>query len=119
MNTVQLTFRGLERSEAVAEHVSRQADKLSTFCGRITSCRVAIEAPHRHQHAGHGYRVRIDLAVPGDELVVTNHALAEASTDVHAAVDATFDQAKRRLKEYASRRRGDVKTHAARAENSR
>jgi len=109
MTAVQLTFRNLDRSEAVLEHVETQASKLATFCDRITSCRVAIVAPHRRHRDGYSYRVRIDLAVPGYELVVSNPVLAQSSTDVHAAVDAAFDQVKRRLKDYARRHRREVK----------
>ena len=87
MTNLQLTFRNLARSEAVAAHAERQAEKLLTFCHRITSCRVAIEAPHRHHHGG-PYRVRIDLALPGHEIAVTNSPTSASSSDIHSAIDA-------------------------------
>ena len=33
-------------------------------------CRVIVEAPHRHHRKGKAYEVRIDLTVPGGELVI-------------------------------------------------
>ncbi len=66
---LHITFRDVERSDALEARVHRRADKLGAFDERIVTCRVAIEAPHRHKHHGRHYRVRIDFAVPGAELV--------------------------------------------------
>ena len=43
------------------------AAKLEEFFSRITSCRVVVEAPHRHHKSGELFHVRIDLGVPGHE----------------------------------------------------
>lgn len=107
---LQMTFRNLDRSDAARRQVERHMEKLTTFCDRITSCRVAIEAPHRHHHLGSAYRVRIDLAVPGGELVVSSIG-GTVSADLHAAIDTAFDQAKRQVKDYTRRQRGVVKSH--------
>jgi sigma 54 modulation/S30EA-like ribosomal protein len=62
---LRITFRDVERSNALEARVRRHADKLGRFDERIVACCVAIEAPHRHKHHGRHYRVRVDLAVPG------------------------------------------------------
>ena len=70
---VLLTFDGLERSVVIAEEVQRHADRLSQFFGRIISCRVAIACPHKRHRRGRLYSVRVDVSVPGADIVVTTN----------------------------------------------
>jgi ribosomal subunit interface protein len=108
----QLTFRELNPSDAIAAYVGEKAAKLSTFFDRIIACRVAVEAPHRHHRQGRVYRVRIDIVVPGVELVAGSAPEADVRhQDVYAAIDDAFDDAERVLSDYARRRRGEVKPH--------
>jgi ribosomal subunit interface protein len=97
---VQVTFRDIPHSDAVASHVSRRAAKLETFHDRITKCHVVVEAPHRHHKHGKRYHVRIDMHVPGKELVVSKN-LDDNKEDLHAAVDDAFGDAERVLEDYA------------------
>ncbi len=97
----QLTFHDIERTEPLEAYVRMRAEKLPTFHSRILACRIALEAPHRHQRHGRTYRVRIDLSVPGRELCV-NRA-AQKDVDLCAAIDDAFDHAARVLKEHNSR----------------
>ena len=46
---LELSFRNTDPSEAVEARVRERVDKLETYFGRINSCRVVVEAPHRHQ----------------------------------------------------------------------
>ncbi len=108
---LQLTFRGLPFSDSLAEYIHKKASKLDTFYDRIMSCRVAFESLHQHKHEGRPYRIRIDIGVPGDEIVVSHDVGGIAIEDAHAAIDAAFDAAQRRLHDHAQVRRGDVKTH--------
>jgi ribosomal subunit interface protein len=102
---LRITFRDVERSDALEARVRRHADKLGTFDERIVTCRVAIEAPHRHKHHGRHYRVRIDLAVPGAELVADRCPdEGQGSEDVYTAVDRTFDHVARLLHEHLAAR---------------
>jgi ribosomal subunit interface protein len=99
---LRITFRDLEHSDAIEASVRRHADKLLTFEARIVSCDVAIEAPHRHKLHGRHYRVRIDLAIPGGELVADRSPEPEKThEDVYAAIDAAFGHAARRLRDRA------------------
>ena len=103
---LQITFRDMVHSEAVAAHVRRRATKLDTFCGRITACHVVVEAPHRHHQHGNPFRVRIDIAVPGAELISDRCPAGNVNhQDMHAAVDDAFDDAERILAEYAKKKR--------------
>ena len=70
---LQITFRNMPRSQAIENNIREKASKLESFYDRIMSCRVIVEAPHRHHRKGKTYEVRIDLTVPGGELVI-NHS---------------------------------------------
>ena len=109
---LQITFRGLPPSDAIEAKVRERAEKLDRFHARITSCRVVIDAAHRRHHKGNLYNVRIDLTVPGGELVV-NREPHERDThqDPYVALRDAFDAAGRRLEDHIRRQRGEVKSH--------
>ncbi len=127
---VQITFRNMDRSDAIEEWIRAEAAKLDTFYNRIMRCRVAIEVPHRHHRKGSSYHLRIDLTVPGEEIVVKrqpslSHVQQLGETEIkkhlelktphknlRLAINDAFKAASRRLQDYARRQRGDVKSHA-------
>jgi ribosomal subunit interface protein len=105
---LQITIRDVPHSEAVEAHVREKAAKLEEFSGHIISCRVVVEMPHKHSHQGRQFNVRLDIGVPGNEIVVNR----DRDEDVYIAIRDAFDAAKRQLEDYARRVRHDVKTHA-------
>jgi cold shock CspA family protein len=133
---LQITFRNMPRSQAIENNIREKASKLESFYDRIMSCRVIVEAPHRRHRKGKTYEVRIDLTVPGGELVI-NHSpkrlkavkssLAEppetklieshkpskqgAHADAYVAIRDAFNAAGRKLQDHARRRSGAVKRH--------
>ena len=84
-----------------------KALKLDRFYDQIIGCRVKVDVPHRSQRRGIMYNVRIDITVPGGELIVKR----EPDEDLHVAIVNSFETAQRRLTGYADRQRGEVKTH--------
>ncbi|MCG6985177.1 MAG: HPF/RaiA family ribosome-associated protein [Thiocapsa sp.] len=109
---LQVTFRGFPHSDAVEANVRDKADKLDQFFSDIMSCRVVVEAQHKHHQHGNLYHVSIDLSVPGRELAVTRDPSEhQAHEDVYVAIRDAFDAARRQLEDYARELRGDVKTH--------
>ncbi|HVN83433.1 MAG TPA: HPF/RaiA family ribosome-associated protein [Candidatus Binatia bacterium] len=109
---VQITFRGMKPSEAVEARIRERAAKLDGYYDRIMSCRVVVEAPHRHHHQGKLFHVRVDVKVPDGELVVSREpAEHHAHEDVFVAVRDAFNAVQRRLEDYGRRQRRDVKTH--------
>jgi ribosomal subunit interface protein len=104
---VQVTLRDISPSEAVEGYIRERAAKLDEFYDRIMRCRVAVEAPVRHHRKGGPFKVRIDLTVPGDELVVNK----QSDEDLYVAIREAFDAIRRRLEDYVRRQRGSVKTH--------
>ena len=109
---VQVTFRNMKPTEAVEANVREKAGKLERHFERVVSCRVVVEAPHRRQTKGGLYNVRIDIGVPGKEIVV-NHAgpRNQAHEDIYVAIRDAFNAAARRLEEHAHKIRGEVKSH--------
>jgi ribosome-associated translation inhibitor RaiA len=88
--------------------------ELEKVFDRITSCRVMIEAPHQHQRKGRLFHVRVDLTVPGGELLVRRDpAEHHAHKDVYVAIRDAFDAAVRQLEDHARKLRGDVKSRAS------
>jgi ribosomal subunit interface protein len=111
---LQITFRDIPPSENVEAVIREKAEKLDQYFDKIMSCRVMIESPHTHHHQGMLYHVRVDLTVPGTELVASratdkNHA----HEDVYVAIRDAFDAAKRQLQEYKGKLKNKVKRHEA------
>lgn len=104
---LQITFRDIEPSEALDAHIHDKAEKLETFFQPIMSCRVVLEVPHQHKHQGKVFKVRIDIGVPGSEIVVNR----DAHEDVYVALRDAFDAARRQLDDYSRRLRRETKTH--------
>jgi ribosomal subunit interface protein len=105
---LQVTLKDMPQSGAVESRIREKAGKLARFYDRIIGCRVVVETPQRHQHQGKLYSVRIDLTVPGAELVA-NRAQDE---DVYVAIRDAFVAITRQLEDFARRQRGEVKSHA-------
>jgi ribosomal subunit interface protein len=108
---VRIVFRDIPPSQALREVVEEKLEKLAQS-HRIIGGEVAIETPHRTHHQGIHYRVRIDLQVPGAELVYGRDAGNDGGhEDAYVAVRDAFDTMKRQLQKHEQRRRGDVKSH--------
>ncbi len=109
---LQITFRDMPPSEAMEAAIREKAAKLEQFFDHIMGCRVVVEAPHQHHRKGKLYRVRIDITVPGAELVVNRSPDDHhAHEDAYVAIRDAFDAARRQLDTRVARRRGDVKNH--------
>ena len=99
---------------------------------RIIGCSVAIEVPHRHHKKGKPLHIRIDLILPGKEIVIKREPVVihrapvngEAAVSSHAqsklphadlqrVIHDAFKAAGRRVQDFARRQRGEVKRHQA------
>jgi cold shock CspA family protein len=103
---LQITARDVSLSEAAEVDIQAKAANLDTYYNGIVGCRVVVEGPGRHHRKGL-FAVRIDLSVPGAELVVDR----QADEDLYVAIRDAFDAVRRRLEDYARRQRGVVKSH--------
>ncbi len=111
---LEITFRDMPRSEALEADIREKAEKLDKFYEHIMACSVVVEAPHSHHHQGNLFHVRIDLTVPGGELIAERGPKEHHSHEnAYVAVRDAFDAIKRQLQDYARKQRGDIKRHEA------
>jgi cold shock CspA family protein/ribosome-associated translation inhibitor RaiA len=109
---LQVSFHNMPYSADIEDRVRKHAATLDEFYSRIMSCRVVVDVPHRHHRSGNLYQVRIDIAVPGEEIAVNREATEHtAYKDVEVAIRDAFNSAVRQLEDYARRQRGDIKVH--------
>lgn len=110
---LELSFRDVPNTDLIAAVVREKVDKLERICDRLSSCRVVIERPQRHQETGNPYRVRIDMTVPpGHELVAKRESTqGEMHDPLEVVVREAFQAAGRRLERLSQRQHGRVKTH--------
>jgi ribosomal subunit interface protein len=107
MRQTQITIRDMSSSPALKSQIEERANKLERFYDRINSCRVVIDLPQKHKHNGKLYNVKIDLKVPGKELVVNR----QSNKDAYVAIRNAFDALERQLEDHARIRKGCIKTH--------
>jgi cold shock CspA family protein len=129
---LQVSFLHTQAYDPAEEWVRGAVAKLDSICPTIINCRVVIEMPHREREWGNPYQVRIDISVPGKELVVMHdpdlhstaqHLRLERKTkrlevkdshkNLHSAIHDAFKAARRKLQDYLRVRRREVKTHPA------
>ncbi len=97
---LQITFRDLPPSQAIEENIRKKAEKLERYHRKITGCHVVVEMPHKHHHQGRIFCVRIDVTIPGAELVASREAAEDHShEDVYVAIRDAFEAVNRQLEE--------------------
>lgn len=101
---LEISTRRIDLSTDLEADLRRRATKLERLYDRITSCRIAVERETSRQEGG-PYRVRLDITVPGSELVAN-----KAAEDLSVAIRDAFQAAERQVDEFSQRRRGEVKT---------
>ncbi len=128
---LQITFRNMKPLKEAEAWIREAAAKLENLYSQIMGCRVELQVPHRHHKKGSLYHVRIDLTLPGGEIVVKREPslssrarqldegeihkgseVRSAHKDLQLVINDAFKAAGRRLQDYARRQRGDVKSRA-------
>lgn len=82
--------------EPLQAAIREKAAKLDKINGHLIGCRVTVEGPGSHHRNGGPYKVRIEISVPGSELVINQKEAA----DMTLAIRDAFDAARRRLEEH-------------------
>jgi cold shock CspA family protein/ribosome-associated translation inhibitor RaiA len=110
---LQITFRHMESSDALASRIRGRSEELALLFDRITACRVVVECRHPRRRQGNLFRVRVEIVVPGREIIVGRDPAAQHEhEDAHVAVRDAFDATRRMLEDYVRQGRGDGKLHA-------
>jgi ribosome-associated translation inhibitor RaiA len=112
---LQITVLNLPHSAALEARVRKIAEKLEKFHARIVSCRVNIEELRRHRSRGRLFHVRVDLRIPGKELVSSHRH----DKDPYLALRDAFLSLRRQLEDNASETRGKVKRQAGKQAGKR
>ena len=109
---LQIEFDGLPPSDSMSDRILRRMEHLERLFPKIVDGRVVVEMmSHRHRK-GNLFRVRIELNVPGERLVVSRDpGQNKAHADVYVAIRDAFDAMQRVLQDYARKMRLDIKTH--------
>lgn len=98
---IQISFHQLEPSAAVQSMIRKKAERLEKFFPRITSLRAVVTQSTPRHKQGNLYHVRIDLTLPGHEIVVSRDPdLNQAHEDLYVAIRDSFHAARRQLQDY-------------------
>jgi ribosomal subunit interface protein len=109
---LEIVFDDIDSSPAVEQRIRERVRRLERFYDGITSCHVALSTPHRHQRKGRIWNVRIEVRVPGTELVTSRKpGDVDAHEDLLVAIRDAFDVMERELKSWHAKVQGEVKTH--------
>lgn len=104
MKDVQITFHGLDHSDALEALIREKTAKLEQLHDRIQRIRVVVEQPHRSHTKGNGFQLKVEIGVPGEEIVV-RRALHDADGPQAAdhVVRESFSAAQRLLTAHADK----------------
>ena len=104
---VNITYRGLKKSQGIEQLVLEKATRLDKFCDHISRCDVAIEQPNHTHKKGNQFRVRIDVTVPpGHELVADEKpATHEMHEPLSKVINDAFKTMERQLKTLVEKQR--------------
>lgn len=120
---VSIAFLQMPHDERLATAIRERARWLETFHDRIVECHVVVERPDGH-HDGRQICVRLKIAIPGADIVVSHDpslhgSLRQLGAEAHhksteidhgyqqgqIAIHDAFDIARRQLQDAARRKR--------------
>jgi len=90
---LQITLHEMPHSDAVEAAIRRKVAALERVYARITAVRATVDRPHHHHHQGNLFTVKLDITLPGGEIVVNR----DHAEDVYVALRDAFQAARRQL----------------------
>lgn len=124
---LQITFQHAEMIPEIDKLIRAEVAKLDRYHARIMSCRVKVEQ-EAGRHSGNRWTVRLDITVPGGEVVVQGEPSVSGAARqmkqaamrkgmetkkerqiLHRVVRDAFASARRQLQDFARKQRGDTK----------
>lgn len=103
--TPEVASRDVPRTSEVDAAIDAGITALEATGERITSVRVMVELPHRRHRTGNAYHVRVDVRIPGIEVVVNRSPSTSGPETPEVAIADAFKTAKVRLLERTAKRR--------------
>jgi ribosome-associated translation inhibitor RaiA len=106
---LQIVFHNMRPSAALRADIEKRVAKLEKLYGRLTSCRVSVEALHRQHRTGNVHEVHIEIEAPKKRLVVSHepHHASERHRKVTArdSIHDAFKTAEAKLKNFKAQRK--------------
>jgi ribosome-associated translation inhibitor RaiA len=107
--SLQIVFHNMKPSPALAADIRKRVAKLEKLYGRLTSCRVSVEALHRQHRTGNVHEVHIEIEAPGGRIVVSHqpHHISERhrKPTARASIHDAFKTAEQQLKDFKAQRK--------------
>ena len=101
-----ITYRDVARTESLDSEIRERIGWLEERCPRLVGCHVMVERPHRSRHRHRLAHVRIDVTVPGAEIVIDRDPPERQEHEhVAAAVRDAFQIALRKVCDHQQRKR--------------
>jgi ribosome-associated translation inhibitor RaiA/cold shock CspA family protein len=112
---LEISFTNMQSSDAVEAEIRRHVDKLEKLYDHIIGCRVAVEMQHRQHRTGNVFDVKVELRLPGGDIVVSRepHRAHEkyVQPTIQTSLRDAFAAAERQLKDFKEQQRGEVQVH--------
>jgi len=96
---VEISYKDVPHSDRLERLIREEATKLERYYSRIVSGRVLIE----HVHHRAPFHARVELSVPGEELVARRSEKSETFMTEELAIHNAFKVVKRQLLDYVDR----------------
>ena len=103
MDQPTITYRGMPHSPAMDARIDELVQRLAGLNDRITSCHVVVDENDRHKSKGNLFEVRVDLHIPGREIVASR----QQNEDAYVAIADAFRVIERKLQVSIRHRRHD------------
>ncbi|MCK4938687.1 MAG: ribosome-associated translation inhibitor RaiA [Rhodospirillaceae bacterium] len=105
---VQISFHGCDHSDVLSKDIADHAIKIEEYYGRITSCRVVVEAPHKSHTKGKLFHINIEISIPGvGQAIHNDRGNNPAHEDVYVAVRDAFKAIESQIKTMVGKRRDE------------
>src|ERR1700716_3134382 len=106
---VEISYRGIKKSEEIERMVMDKAARLDKFCDHINRCDVAIEQPNHAHKKGNPVRVRIDVTVAGGHELVADESHTDDNSfkPLEKAIHDAFKTMERQLRHLVEKQRGE------------
>ncbi|TVR63480.1 MAG: hypothetical protein EA422_09330 [Gemmatimonadales bacterium] len=105
----EIAFRGLEPTDALKSRILEGIDDLEEVHSRMVSCRVVVEDTTPGRTSGKVFRVRVDVGIPGNSLVVDwKPETDDDVVDADQAIRNAFSVARRRLRKAGEKTRAGL-----------
>jgi flavin-binding protein dodecin len=113
---VEITFQGIDKSDAIEARIAEGVAKLEKLFERMSYARVVVAAPHRHSRKGKVFQIKIEIGVPDHAPIVITHEpeINRTGESIKAAIRDAFNAAQRRLDNTVGRMSGTAKSERGR-----